>query len=171
MNCAYCEDRMSDYIENTLSVEERAVLDLHFQSCGSCSELRSGVVEVLQWGKSFPIQEPAVWLPARIVANTPTVVRLTWKDLWSAAWQTVSEPRFALALFTATLVLGWLGNVTGISPSVATLVRHPTAIYYGIEGLANRAYGDLVRNYYGSPLVREIQCQIHTRIEQFRENS
>ena len=171
MNCAYCEDRLSDYIENTLPAQERETLDLHFQSCGACTELRTAMMEVMAWGKTIPIQEPPVWLPSRIVANTPTVVRLTWADLWSAVWRTASEPRFSVGLFTATLVLGWIGTMAGISPDVGLMIQHPSAAYYGVEGWANRAYGDIVRNYYGSYLVKEIQCQIHTRIEQLRENS
>ena len=87
------------------------------------------------------------------------------------AWKSISEPRFALALLTATIVLGWMGSLAGISaPDVATL-RHPSAVYYRIGGWANRIYGDAVRSYYNSELVNAIQCQIQTRIEQFRENS
>jgi hypothetical protein len=104
------------------------------------------------------------------VANTPHVVRVTWRDWALNAWRTVSEPRFAMALFTATMVLGWFGAATGVADNVGGLVRHPAAIYHGLDGLANRAYAEAVRNYYRSPLVIEIQTQL-SKIAQLRESS
>ena len=171
MNCAYCEERISDYLENALSVAERDAVDLHLQSCIMCTELVDGVRNVIQAARELPVADPPLWLPGRIVANTQLVVRLTWRDWFRAAWKRVCEPQFALTLLSSTLVLGWMGNMAGISPPDPELLRHPSAIYYGVEGWANRVYGDAVRTYYSSAIVNAIQCQIHTRIEQFRENS
>jgi hypothetical protein len=175
MNCKHCEDHLSDYLEGALDPSERNAMreemELHFQSCSACSELLEGVRDVMQWGREFPAASAPEWLSPRIVANTPRVVRITWMDWFRAAWRTVSEPRFAMALMTSTLMIGWLGSSAGISPSDLSLVKSPTAIYYGVEGWANRVYGNAVRNYYSSPIVNSIQCHIHSRIEQFRENS
>ena len=171
MNCAHCEDQLSAYIENALDPSERLSIEAHLQTCVACSELLEGVQEVMQWGKTFATPMPPAWLPTRIVANTPQVVRITWRDWLVGAWKNVCEPRVAMALLTSTLVLGWMGNLAGISaPDIATL-RHPVAVYHRIGGWANRLYGDAVRSYYSSPIVNAIQCQIHSRIEQFRENS
>jgi hypothetical protein len=68
-------------------------------------------------------------------------------------------------------MLGWMGSFVGISFADVAMVRHPSAIYNRMGGWANRMYGDAVRSYYTSPLVNAIQCQIHSRIEQMRENS
>ena len=171
MNCKYCEDHLSDYLEDTLGGEERVALELHFQSCSACSELLEGVRDVMQWGREFPSEAAPEWLSTRIVANTPIVVRVTWMDWFRSAWKTLSEPRFAMALMTSTLIIGWLGSTAGISASDLSIVRSPSAIYYGVEGWATRIYGNAVRQYYSSPIVNTIQCQIHSRIEQFRENS
>ena len=171
MNCIHCEEQLSAYLEDALDGAERAAVEAHLHSCASCSELLDGVRQVIQWGREFQSPLPASWLPTRIVANTPLVVRITWRDWFAGAWNRISEPRFALALLTSTIVLGWMGSIAGISaPDVATL-RHPSAVYYRMGGWANRIYGDAVRTYYNSTLVNAIQCQIQTRIEQFRENS
>jgi anti-sigma factor RsiW len=169
MNCAYCEERLSDYLENTLPAAEREALDSHFLSCPACTALKEGVREVMQWGRSFPAESAPEWLPARIVANTPTVIRITWGDWLAAAWRGVSEPRFAMSLLTSVVVIGWMGSLAGFTASDVAMLRHPAAIYGGVQGWMNRAYGDAVR--LSSPVVNEIQCQIHTRLEQFRENS
>jgi anti-sigma factor RsiW len=171
MNCVHCEDQLSAYLEGALDHSERIAFETHLHSCEACSELLEGVRQVVQWGREFHAPQPPSWLPSRIVANTPQVVRITWRDWFAGAWKSICEPRFALALLTSTIVLGWMGNLAGISaPDVATL-RHPTAVYDRIGGWANRIYGDAVRSYYNSTLVNSIQCQIQSRIEQFRENS
>ena len=171
MNCAFCEEHLSDYLEDSLGLADRVAMENHLQFCDLCRELMEGVQSVILVGNALPVETPPAWLADRIIANTPQVVRLTWRDSIRAAWTQFCEPRFALGLLTSTLVLGWMGSVAGISAPDPSMLRHPSAIYYGIEGWANRVYGDAVRNYYSSPLVNAIQCQIHTRIEQFRENS
>lgn len=167
MNCAHCEERMSDYLENALSASERAAMQLHFQSCRACSELLAGVTEVMAWGKSFPVYEAPQWLATRIIANTPHFARETWLDTLRAIGKWIIEPRTAMAVFTATLVLSWLGNIAGISPNWPAVVRDPAAIYYGAEGLANRAYDEAIRAFYRSPLI----TQIYSRIDRLREIS
>jgi hypothetical protein len=171
MNCNYCEDRLSDYLEDALGAGERAAMEMHFQSCASCTELLQGVSHVMQWGREFPVEAAPPWLPTRIVANTPVVVRVTFGDWLRTAWRTIAEPRFAMALLTSTLMIGWLGSSAGITAADLAIVRSPSAMYYGVEGWASRIYGDALRNIYTSQIVNTIQCQIHTRIEQFRENS
>jgi anti-sigma factor RsiW len=171
MNCLQCEDRLSDYLENTLDPSERSAVELHLHSCSACSELLPGVRSVMEWGRSLQGQLPPPWLSTRIIANTPHTVRITWRDWIRNAWKSALEPRIALSLLTSTLMLGWMGSILGISVADVAMFRHPSAIYDRLEGWANRKYGDAVRSYYSSPLVNAIQCQIHTRIDQLRENS
>lgn len=168
MNCLRCEERMSDYLENALGAAERGAMELHFESCRACTGLLAGMTEVLAWGKAFPVHEAPHWLPARIIANTPRVARESWLDTVASIGRWIIEPRTAMAVFTATMVLSWMGSLAGISPANWTaIVRDPAAIYYGAQGLVNRAYDEAVRTYYRSPLVTQIQ----SRIEQLREIS
>ncbi len=169
MTCAQCEERMSDYLEDALGRAERVSMELHFQDCRACAQLIAGMAEVLSWGKSFPVYEAPPWLAQRIIANTPQVARENWLDTIASIGRWILQPRTAMAVFTATIVLSWMGSLAGISPSTdwATVVRNPSAIYYEAQGLVNRVYGEAVRSYYRSPLVTQIQ----TRIEQLREIS
>src|SRR5437762_1419351 len=105
MNCLHCEERMSDYLENTLSAADRGAVDLHLQSCSACSVLLAGMTEVLSWGRAFPVHEAPSWLPVRIIANTPKVARESWVDTIASVGRWIIEPRTAMAVFTATLVL------------------------------------------------------------------
>ena len=156
MNCQLCEEKLSDFLDNALGISDRESIELHLQSCRACSELLAGMKDVVEWGRSFPVYEAPTWLPARILANTPAIARETWLDTLASIGRWIIEPRTAMSVFTATLVLGWLGSIANISPNWGAIVRDPSTIYY-----------EAVRAYYRSPLGIEIQ----SRIEQFLENS
>jgi hypothetical protein len=158
---------MSDYLERALGPAERAAVESHLQSCTACSTLLEDVTEVLSWGRRFPVHQPPVWLADRIIANTPRIARESWTDTIAIVWKWIADPRLAMGVFTATLVLGWLGSLAGVSPRWAAVVRDPAAIYYEAQGAVNRAYDEAIRMYYRSPLVTGIR----TRIEQLREIS
>ena len=167
MNCIHCEEKMSDYLEGALNSQERALMDAHLHECSACTELMSGMREVLSWAHAFPSYEAPAWLPEKILANTPRIARESWSDTVASVWKWISEPRTAMAVFTATIMLGWLGSMAGVSGEWATVVRNPASIYYGAQGAVNRAYDEAIRKYYRSPFVSEIR----TRIEQLREIS
>jgi anti-sigma factor RsiW len=167
MNCLGCEEKLSDYLENALHAGERRAVDLHLQVCGDCRRLLAGMSEIIQWGRDFPVHSAPAWLATRILANTPRVERETWLDTLAALGRWILEPRTALSVFTATVVIGWMGNVAGISPRWSAVVEDPAAIYYDAGAFLNRAYDRAVRTYHNAPLVTEIQ----SRIEQLRETS
>jgi hypothetical protein len=156
MNCEQCEEKMSDYVENGLTAGERQSVELHLRSCRACNDMLAAMKDVISWGRNFPIYEPPEWLPGRIIANTPSIARETWLDTLGSIGRWIIEPRTALSLFTASLVLGWLGSIANISPNWSAIIRDPATIYYEAVGA-----------YYRSPLGIEIQ----SRIEQFLENS
>ena len=158
---------MSDYLEGALTLPDREAVDLHLQSCAACHELVAAMNDVLAWGRSFPVHDPPAWLTARIIANTPRVERESWTDTIAAAWKWISDTRTVMGLFTAMLVLGWMGNLAGISPNWTIVIRNPAAVYYEAQGAVNRAYDEAIRTYYRSPFV----TQIKARIEQLREIS
>jgi len=161
MNCTQCEERMSDYLENAIGLERDAV-ESHLKTCRSCSELLAGMKDVLLWARDFPVYDVPAWLPSRILANTPRVVQETWWDTLAAVGRWFIEPRTAVGLLTAILMVGWLGSAAGISSvgDVVNLAENPAATCYSV-------YDDAVRAFYRAPLVTEIRSQI----ERLREIS
>jgi hypothetical protein len=156
MTCEQCEERMSDYIENTLAVSERESVAVHLRSCAACTSLLASMNDVVSWASSFPSYEAPSWLPTRILANTPVIARERWVDTIASIGRWLIEPRTAMAIFTSVVVFGWLGSIAGISPDWGTVIRDPRATYHQV-----------VRAAFRSPLVTEIQSQI----EQLREIS
>jgi anti-sigma factor RsiW len=160
MNCEFCEERLSDYLENALGAAERSAMERHLSACGSCADLLNDMRGVMVWSKNFPVYEAPPWLATRIIANTPHVVRETWQDTVAAIGRWIIEPRTAMGLLTAVLMVGWLGSFVGISPNVGSFIRNPSAAYY-------RVYDEAVRSFYRAPVVTEIRSQI----ERLREIS
>jgi hypothetical protein len=72
-----------------------------------------------------------------------------------------------MAVFTATLVMAWLGGQAGISRQTIADLRTPSVVVDEAQGLLSGAYNSAVRAYYQSPVVATIYC----RIEQLRERS
>src|SRR5205814_10166341 len=142
-----------DYIEDALSASDKTALDLHFQTCAACAELLADVNRFLDSRVVFPVHATPEWLAPRIIANTPQVVRETLADTVRGAWQWVTDPRTAMAVFTATMVLAWLGGQAGVTPQSIADLRNPTAVYEEASGLLSGAYNAAVRAYYRSPLV------------------
>src|SRR5262245_31915353 len=109
LNCADCEEKLSDYIEGTLAKDVHDAVEQHIHSCAFCEELVAGMMQVITVGRDFPVHVPPAWLATRIIANTPQP-RPSFRGRLSSLWQSLGEPRTALAIFTAAIVLGWLGG-------------------------------------------------------------
>jgi len=135
-------------------------VELHLKTCGSCADNLAGLKLVIEAGRTFPQYEPPAWLAARIVANTPQIRRESIRTILGAAWQSLGEPRTALAIFTAAMVMGWLGSFT---------IRE--AIIDRAESVLSCAYDHAVRTYYRSPMIIEIHSEIQFRLDQLTENS
>jgi anti-sigma factor RsiW len=155
LHCADCEEKLSDYIEQSLDDAERRAVELHLHSCRSCGELVSGMMHVIAAGRDFPVYSPPAWLASRIVASTPAAVP-SLRSRLAAFWQSLGEPRTALAIFTAAIVMGWIGGGT---------VRE--AVFNRAESAVSCAYDHAIRSYYRSPVVIEL----HARIDELMENS
>jgi anti-sigma factor RsiW len=155
LKCTDFEEKLSDYIEQSLAENDRLALEVHLHSCSSCSELVSGMKLVMAVGRSFPVHAPPPWLATRIVANTPPL-RPSLRQRLAAFSQSLAEPRTALAIFTAAIVMGWIG---GGSVRGAVMDR--------AEGVVSCAYDHAIRTYYRSPMIIEIQ----SRLDQLMENS
>ena len=168
MNCGNCEELLSDYLEEMLGLDTHRAVEQHLEICPACAELSFGMKALILEEKSFVSYDPPAWLAPRILANTPRVARETWRDTLAGLVYWIIEPRMAMIVFTASIVLGWMGSLAGITPlGVVRVVRDPTIVYYEAGTQLNRAYGSAVRSYYSAPLVTRIQAQI----DRLRESS
>ena len=58
LKCADFEEKLSDYIEQSLGKDDRTSVEMHLHSCQSCGELVSGMMQVIAAGRDFPVHTP-----------------------------------------------------------------------------------------------------------------
>ena len=117
-NCTLTEDRLSDYLDGTLSAEEAAAFEAHAATCAKCAKLVAevrGLVTRMQ--KLEPLAAPPM-LVTRIVNATigPQKQSAGWKNV--LAWRpAVLQPRFALGLVTVAATILILMYTAGFTPT------------------------------------------------------
>jgi hypothetical protein len=159
LKCSDCEEKLSDYIERALGEVEQSIVDRHLHACQACSELLAGMMMTIEAARNCPVYAPPAWLATRIIANTTQTPRPSPRSLpalLAAVWRSLGEPRTALAIFTATVVIGWAGSLTARE-----------AIFNRAESVVSCVYDRAIRSYYRSPMVIEL----HSRLGQLMENS
>ena len=117
-NCTLTEDRLSDYLDGTLSAEEAAAFEAHAATCAKCAKLVADVRGlVTQMQKLEPLAAPPM-LVTRIVNATigPQKQSAGWKNV--LAWRpAVLQPRFALGLVTVAATILILMYTAGFTPT------------------------------------------------------
>ena len=117
-NCTLTEDRLSDYLDGTLSGEEAAAFEAHAATCAKCAKLVAevrGLVTRMQ--KLEPLAAPPM-LVTRIVNATigPQKRSAGWKNVL-ALRPAVLQPRFALGLVTVAATILILMYTAGFTPT------------------------------------------------------
>ena len=117
-NCTLTEDRLSDYLDGTLSGEEAAAFEAHAATCAKCAKLVANVRGlVTRMQKLEPLAAPPM-LVTRIVNATigPQKQSAGWKNV--LAWRpAVLQPRFALGLVTVAATILILMYTAGFTPT------------------------------------------------------
>jgi hypothetical protein len=112
MQCELVEDRLSGYIERTLSHEEMVEVAEHLKECARCRGLTEEIRSILVTCQAFPSYDVDAALLDRILISTlgRPRTRTLRERLRAYFLQPVLTPRFAagvgLALLSLTLLVG-----------------------------------------------------------------
>src|ERR1700689_1668931 len=117
-NCAFTDERLSDYLDGNLSPAEAAAFSAHSAECANCAQtvaLLSGLVNRMH--KMEMLEEPPQ-LVAKILDATlgPRTQKEGWKrwfDWVPILWQ----PRFAMGLATVAALLVVISYTVGLTPA------------------------------------------------------
>lgn len=116
MNCEKCTDLISDFVDGSLSQEERSTLNRHLDECLSCADVRTDLHSIISFCRTqrgqydAPPNDKALWLRIRNVIEAeaasavavPAPVTRNWTAWIGKTWE-LSFPQLAAA--TAAIVL------------------------------------------------------------------
>jgi hypothetical protein len=111
MNCEKCQELISDFVDRTLSREDEATLNLHFEECLGCADVRNDLESVVSFCRTqrgqydVPPNERALWLRIRNTLeatdgaaspahSTPKGRQGFWSRFSGRSWQ-LSLPQLA----------------------------------------------------------------------------
>jgi len=153
--CQQFEERLTDYLDDALSVADRVDFTVHQQECAQCRPLLervSGMVVAIHHVE--PI-EPPQGLIYRILEATGPKQERGWFGL---AWLT---PRFAMSGVTLALFLLMIYPFTGIEVTkLQWSDLKPANMYLAADRRATLMYARSVKFVNGLRVLHEIQSRL-----------
>jgi anti-sigma factor RsiW len=154
--CVQVEERLSDYLDNTLTHAERIEFREHLDSCSRCAPLFTQVSRITERLRSLELESEPPALVSRILDQTlgPRKAKREWFGWIATLWQ----PRFATGIVTVLATLLILLHATGVKPSELTLASfNPVNIFESANRRAHLAFARSVKFVNDLRLVHEIQ--------------
>jgi len=174
MNCAEIEILLADYLDDTLSPEQRIALENHTSTCVSCRALledASAAVKILRQAEDVI---PPPELITRIAYAAPIGrVRLPFErqSLFSrltAKWlQPILQPRLAMGMAMTILSFAMLERCTGVHVQhLQAADLNPIRIWGGLEDKTFRVKDRAVKYYENLRWVYEIETRLRNLQQQ-----
>lgn len=69
MDCGYIQEKLSAYIDDMLTVEDRNLVESHLSSCDKCTEFLADVSSAMKQVRSLDEIEPPAWLTRDVMAR------------------------------------------------------------------------------------------------------
>ena len=170
-SCAQTEERLSDYLDNLLDAGAVAELNLHVDSCDSCTRLVEQVGGAVRRMRSLePVEVPPQLITS--ILDQTIGPRPEKKGLrgWFAWTQPILQPRFAMGALTCALTLVIFGYAVGISPAkIRKGDLTPTNVYRAANRQVHLTYGRAVKYVNDLKVVYEIQSKLRPEESPSRE--
>jgi hypothetical protein len=167
-NCTLTEERLSDFIEGSLSREDGAAFSAHTAGCAACSKLVAqvgGLVSSMQ--KSALIAEPPLLvekiLDATLGARRQKPVSQGWRGWLPSIWQ----PRFAMGMVTVAASVLIVFHAAG-SPAAKTSLN-PVNLVRGANRQIHLTYAHGAKFVNDLRVVYEIQSRLSSQPESLSE--
>ena len=161
-DCTNTEERLSDFLDGTLSREEMAAFSGHRAACTKCAQLVAqvgGLVQRMQ-------RTEQVELPERLVSNIldatlgPRKTKRGWQS-WFGWAGAIWEPRFAMGIVTVAASFAIVFHAIGVTPStIGQADLNPASVMRSANRQAHLTYGRAVKFVDDLQLVYEIRSQL-----------
>lgn len=127
MNCDKCQDLISDFLDGSISQQDKTTLSSHLEECLHCAEVRDDLQSIVgfcrtQQGQyAAPPNENALWLRIRnmieagasAAAPVPAATRRSFLNNWTARSWELSLPQLA-AMVAAIVLIVSLSTAVGL---------------------------------------------------------
>jgi hypothetical protein len=149
MQCGLVEDRLSGYVERTLSHEEMVEVAEHLQVCPRCLSLMEAIGSILVACQAFPSYEVDTELLDRILLRTSgrPRTRSIRERLRTYFLQPVLTPRFAAGVGLALLTLAFLVNMVAPRMNVLASAFSPRELFRQMDRGAQQLYSEGLKLY------------------------
>jgi len=166
-NCTLTEDRLSDYLDGTLTREEKTAFDAHAASCAKCAKQVAEVRSLVTRMQGLEEIAAPPMLVTRIINATsgPRKESRGFKNV--LAWRpAVLRPRFVMSLVTVAATILILLYTTGMTPQH---LKHadlsPSTMMRTANRQAHLTFAKSVKFVNDLRVVYEIQTRLQPEAE------
>ena len=167
MNCADLETLLCDYVDGTLSPEQKAGVEQHLAQCAACAEMARDAAAAVAFVERAADVEPPPELITRILFELPIVRRKAEErregllGRLARLVEPVLQPRFAMGMAMTILSFSMLGRFAGINVRQLELSDlDPVKVWEAVDDRAHRAYTRAVKFYESLRLVYEVRSRL-----------
>jgi hypothetical protein len=149
MECIKIEERLSEYLESSLPVEEIGRVKEHLESCQSCSALFREMQSAVSLCHSYPALEMDLRLVERVLLRTSGRPRTrSFKELFHQYFiRPLLTPRLAIGATLATLFLILVFDLMMPKLSMTISSLSPLELMRLSDRGAQRLYGEGLKAY------------------------
>lgn len=173
MNCAEFEILLSDYVDGTVSIEQRRAVETHADNCAACREFLRDVFQAVSFMDGVEDVAPPPELITQIVYHAPrgrvrdeSERRGFFNRAFNKWLQPALQPRFAMGMAMTILSFAMLGRCTGVQvQEIKPADLNPGKLWNNLEDRAYRSWDRTVKYYENLRLVYEIE----TRLQEIRD--
>ncbi len=172
MNCADLEILICDYVDGTLTPDQRADVERHLAECQSCAELARDSAAAVQFMDRAADVEPPPELVTRILFDAPwskDKAKSKWRVWAGALLSPFLQPKYAMGMAMTVLSFAMLARFVAPirQPKLSDL--RPSLVWAGLEDRAVRTWGRTVKFYDNLKFVYQIQTTLREWQQQDEE--
>jgi anti-sigma-K factor RskA len=173
MTCAEFEIVLSDYVDGSVTVEQRRAVEAHADTCADCRELLRDVFQAVTFLERASEVTPPAELITHLLYQAPKgrvrneLESRGWLSRVFVRWlQPALQPRMVMSMAMTILSFAMLGKCTGMRvQEIKAADLTPAVLWNNLEDKTIRTWDRTVKYYDNLRLVYEME----TRLKEIRD--
>jgi hypothetical protein len=167
MNCTELDALLCDFLDGTLSAEQKAEVERHLAECEACAQLAADSAAVMGLAERAAELEPPPALVTRVLFDLANEREKAFEKrrrplgVFGALLGPVLQPRFAMGMAMTILSLAMLARTARIDVRQLSLNDlDPVRIWRSVDDRAHRGWTRTVKFYESLRFVYEIRSRL-----------